>query len=40
MITASAMEELMNMKHNFFKNTFFPSNIVEWNKIDLKLNKF
>ena len=24
----------MNIKHNFFKNTFFPSNIVEWNKLD------
>ena len=25
---------LMNIKHNFFKNTFFPSTIIEWNKLD------
>ena len=25
---------LMNIKHNFFKITFFPSTIIEWNKID------
>ena len=25
---------LMNVKHNFFKNTFFPSTIIEWNKLD------
>ena len=24
----------MNVKHNFLKNTFFPSTIIEWNKID------
>ena len=24
----------MNIKHNFFKNTFFPSTIIEWNKLD------
>ena len=24
----------MNIKHNFFKNTFFPSIIIEWNKLD------
>ena len=23
----------MNIKHNFFKNTFFPSTIIEWNKL-------
>ena len=25
---------LMNIKDNFFKNTFFPSTIIEWNKLD------
>ena len=24
-------------KHNFFKNTFFPSTILEWNKLDPSL---
>ena len=24
----------MNIRHNFFKNTFFPSTIIEWNKLD------
>ena len=24
----------MNIKHNFFKNNFFPSTIIEWNKRD------
>ena len=24
----------MNIKHNFFKNTFFPSTIIEWDKRD------
>ena len=24
----------MNVKHNFFKNSFFPSTIIEWNKLD------
>ena len=28
---------LMNVKHNFFKNTFFPSTIIEWNKLDLEI---
>ena len=23
---------LIKIKHNFFKNTFFPSAIIEWNK--------
>ena len=23
-----------NTKHNFFKNSFFPSTIIEWNKLD------
>ena len=25
---------LIEIKHNFFKNTFFPSIIIEWNKLD------
>ena len=25
---------LMNIKHNFFKNTFFSSTLIEWNKLD------
>ena len=25
---------LMNINHNFFKNTFFQSTIIEWNKLD------
>ena len=24
----------MNIKHNFFKTTFFPSTIIQWNKLD------
>ena len=27
----------LSFKHNFFKNTFFPSTILEWNKLDLSL---
>ena len=27
----------MNVKNNIFKNTFFPSTIIEWNKLDLKI---
>ena len=23
-----------NVKHNFFKNLFFPSTVIEWNKLD------
>ena len=26
-----------NVKHDFFKNTFFSSIIIEWNKLDLKI---
>ena len=26
-----------NVKHNFFKNTFFPSTIIEWNKSGWKI---
>ena len=29
-----------NTKHNFFKNSFFPSTIIEWNKLDLTLRKY
>ena len=28
---------LMNIKHNFFKNTLFPSTIIEWNKLHLAI---
>ena len=28
-----------NTKHNFFKNSFFPSTIIEWNKLDVGLRK-
>ena len=28
---------LIKAKHNFFKNSFFPSAIIEWNKLDLSL---
>ena len=28
-----------NTKHSFFKNYFFPSTIIEWNKLDLTLRK-
>ena len=27
----------VNIKHNFFKNIFFPSTIIEWNKLDLAI---
>ena len=27
----------LSFKHNFFKNTFFPSTILEWNKLDPSL---
>ena len=27
----------INVKHNFFKNFFFPSMIKEWNKLDMKI---
>ena len=26
-----------NIKHNFFRNSFFPSTIIEWNKLDISL---
>ena len=29
-----------NTKHSFFKNSFFPSTIIEWNKLDLTLQKW
>ena len=25
------------VKHNFFRNSFFPSGVIEWNKLDLNL---
>ena len=28
---------LFNMKHNFYRNSFFPSSIIEWNNLDPKL---
>ena len=28
---------LIKIKHNFFKNTFLPSTIIEWNKLDLAI---
>ena len=28
---------LFNIKHNFFKNSFFPSAVIEWNKLDPNL---
>ena len=27
----------INVKHNFFKNTFFPLTIMEWNKLDWEI---
>ena len=27
----------INVKQDFFKNTYFPSTIIEWNKLDLKI---
>ena len=30
----------INVKHDFFKNTVFPSTIIEWNKLDLKIKNF
>ena len=30
---------LFNANHNFFKNSFFPSTIIEWNKLDPGLRK-
>ena len=28
-----------NTKHNYFKNSFFPSTIIDWNKLDVTLQK-
>ena len=28
---------LFNIKHNFYKNSFFPSSIIEWNNLDPNL---
>ena len=30
---------IVNTKHNFFKNSFFPSSIIEWNNLDPHLRK-
>ena len=30
---------LMNIKHKVFKNNFFPSTIIEWNKLDPAIQK-
>ena len=30
---------LLNKTHNFFKNSFFPSTIIEWNNLDPRLRK-
>ena len=29
---------LFNIKHNFYKNSFFPSSIIEWNNLNLQLS--
>ena len=31
---------LVNTKHNFFKNSLFPSTIIEWNNLDPHLRKY
>ena len=31
------MIPLFSAKHNFFINSFFPSTVIEWNNLDLKL---
>ena len=28
---------LFKVKHNFFRNSFFPSALIEWNKLDLNI---
>ena len=30
---------LVDTKYNFFKNSFFPSTVIEWNNLDLHLRK-
>ena len=30
---------LLKIMHNFFKNSFFPSAALEWNKLDLTIRK-
>ena len=27
----------LKVKHNYFKNSFFPSTVIEWNKLDLDI---
>ena len=29
---------LFKVKHNFFQNSFFPSPVIEWNKLDLNMH--
>ena len=31
---------VINVKHDFFKNTFFPSTTIEWNKLDWEIKHF
>ena len=31
---------LLKIKHNYFRNSFFPSSIVEWNKLSPKVKNF
>ena len=28
------------VKHNYFKNSFFPLTVIEWNKLDLHIRNF
>ena len=37
--TRNALNISLNTNHNFFKNSFFPSTIIEWNKLDPGLRK-
>ena len=38
-IQYNACLALAGAKHNFFKNSFFPSAIIEWNNLDPQLGK-
>ena len=33
-VTLGILTPLLNIKYNFFGNTFFPSSIIEWDKLD------
>ena len=37
--TNAAKAPLFEIKHNFFKNTFFPSTVIEWNKLDTNFHE-